>query len=58
MVTCYRITVSQLKQSGNMLHMVMISQNPKAKTKEGKRGEELIMNKQVYSWTQNVNGLA
>jgi formylglycine-generating enzyme len=34
-----------------------INQNPKAKTKEGKRGEELIMNKQVYSWSQNVNGL-
>ena len=26
-------------------------------TKEGKRGEELIANKQVYPWTQNVNGL-
>jgi len=25
--------------------------------KEGKRGEELITNKQVYSWSQNVNGL-
>ncbi len=34
-----------------------INQNPKPKKKEGQRGEELIMNKQVYSWSQNVNGL-
>ena len=25
--------------------------------KDKKRGEELIANKQVYSWSQNVNGL-
>jgi gliding motility-associated lipoprotein GldJ len=35
----------------------LINQNPRSKTKEGKRGEELIMNKQVFSWSQNVNGL-
>jgi len=34
-----------------------IGQNPRPSTKEGKRGEELIMNKQVYPWSQNVNGL-
>ena len=35
----------------------LVNQNPNAKRKEGKRGEELIMNKQVYSWSHNVNGL-
>jgi sulfatase modifying factor 1 len=35
----------------------LISQNPKPKKKEGKRGEELVMNKQVYSWGNNINGL-
>jgi gliding motility-associated lipoprotein GldJ len=35
----------------------LLNQNPNAKRKEGKRGEELIMNKQVYSWSHNVNGL-
>lgn len=34
-----------------------INQNPRPSTKEGKRGEELIQNKQVYPWAQNVNGL-
>ena len=34
-----------------------IGQNPIPSRKEGKRGEELIANKQVYSWSQNVNGL-
>jgi formylglycine-generating enzyme len=34
-----------------------VNQNPQASKKEGKRGEELIANKQVYSWAQNVNGL-
>ena len=34
-----------------------INQNPQPSRKEGKRGEELIANKQVYSWSQNVNGL-
>ena len=35
----------------------LINQNPKPKKKEGKRGEELVMNKQVYSWSTNVNSL-
>lgn len=35
----------------------LITQNPRKKTKDQGRGEELIMNKQVYSWSQNVNGL-
>lgn len=35
-----------------------ISQNPLPSSKDGKRGEELIVNKQVYSWgNNNVNGL-
>jgi formylglycine-generating enzyme required for sulfatase activity len=34
-----------------------INQNPQPSRKEGKRGEELIANKQVYSWSQNVNGM-
>lgn len=34
-----------------------IKQNPNTKVKEGKRGEELIMNRQVYTWSSNVNGL-
>lgn len=34
-----------------------VNQNPQASKKEGQRGEELITNKQVYSWAQNVNGL-
>jgi len=34
-----------------------INQNPHPSTKEGKRGEELVSNKQVYPWSQNVNGL-
>jgi gliding motility-associated lipoprotein GldJ len=37
--------------------LAYIQQNPNVKKKEGKRGEELIMNRQVYSWSQNVNGL-
>jgi gliding motility-associated lipoprotein GldJ len=35
----------------------LINQNPRPSVKEGKRGEELAMNKQVYPWSQNVNGL-
>src|SRR5690606_4011292 len=35
----------------------LVGQNPNPSRKEGKRGEELITNKQVYSWSQNVNGL-
>jgi len=34
-----------------------IKQNPNVKVKEGKRGEELIMNRQVYTWSTNVNGV-
>jgi formylglycine-generating enzyme len=34
-----------------------INQNPRISTKEGKRGEELHMNKQVYPWSNNYNGL-
>lgn len=35
----------------------LIDQNPKKRTKESNRGEELVMNQQVYSWSMNVNGL-
>ena len=35
----------------------LIGQNPRPSIKEGKRGEELQSNKQVYPWAQNVNGL-
>lgn len=35
----------------------LIGQNPRTSLKEGKRGEELQSNKQVYPWAQNVNGL-
>ncbi len=35
----------------------LIYQNPRPSAKEGKRGEELAMNKQMYPWAQNVNGL-
>jgi gliding motility-associated lipoprotein GldJ len=31
-----------------------INQNPRPSTKEGKRGEELQSNKQVYPWTSNM----
>ena len=34
-----------------------VNQNPKPKKKDSQRGEELITNRQVYSWSQNVNGL-
>ena len=34
-----------------------ITQNPKKKKKSNGSGEELIKEKQVYSWSQNVNGL-
>ena len=34
-----------------------IGQNPGPSKKEGKHGEELIMNKQVYSWGTNTSGL-
>jgi len=32
----------------------LINQNPHPSTKEGKRGEELQTNKQVYPWTQDM----
>jgi len=35
----------------------LINQNPRPSTKEGKRGEELQANKQIYPWAHNVNGL-
>ena len=35
----------------------LVNQNPQPSKKEGVRGEELLTNKQVYSWGQNVNGL-
>ncbi|MBM3432449.1 MAG: gliding motility lipoprotein GldJ [Bacteroidetes bacterium] len=35
----------------------LIGQNPRPSYKEGKRGEELQQNKQVFPWSQNVNGL-
>src|SRR5580704_1897884 len=34
-----------------------IGQNPLPSHKDKQRGEELIANKQVYSWSNNVNGL-
>ena len=34
-----------------------VNQNPNPSTSPKKRGEELIGNKQVYSWSHNVNGL-
>ncbi|MBI5856372.1 MAG: SUMF1/EgtB/PvdO family nonheme iron enzyme [Sphingobacteriales bacterium] len=35
----------------------LINQNPHPSIKEGKRGEELASNKQMYPWAQNINGL-
>jgi formylglycine-generating enzyme len=35
----------------------LINQNPRPSMKEGKRGEELQSNKQIYPWSHNVNGL-
>jgi gliding motility-associated lipoprotein GldJ len=37
--------------------IALVGQNPQVSRKEGKRGEELITNKQVYSWSNNTNGL-
>ena len=37
--------------------LALVGQNPKPSKKEKQRGEELLTNKQVYSWSQNVNGL-
>lgn len=35
----------------------LVNQNPRPSLKEGKRGEELHSNKQVYPWAVNYNGL-
>ena len=35
----------------------LMAQNPRPSIKEGKRGEELLMNKQIYPWSHNPNGL-
>jgi formylglycine-generating enzyme len=35
----------------------LIGQNPRPSKKAGKRGEELTMNKQIYPWSHNPNGL-
>jgi gliding motility-associated lipoprotein GldJ len=35
----------------------LVNQNPQASKSDKKRGEELVANKQVYSWSQNVNGM-
>jgi len=37
--------------------LAYIAQNPQPRRKEKNRGEEMIMNKQVYSWSNNFNGL-
>ncbi|MEI9958880.1 MAG: SUMF1/EgtB/PvdO family nonheme iron enzyme [Ferruginibacter sp.] len=33
------------------------AQNPSPRKKEGKNGEELLSNQQIYSWSNNPNGL-
>lgn len=35
----------------------LITQNPRPSAKEGKRGEELTMNKQIYPWSHNPSGM-
>ena len=35
----------------------LIAQNPAPRKKEGKPGEELFLNQQIYSWSKNPNGL-
>ncbi len=35
----------------------LLDQNPKPRKKEGKSGEELLSNQQIYSWSKNPNGL-
>ena len=57
MVSCCPIIVCQQKLSGNMQLWVISTRTPTPSKKEGKRGEELITNKQIYPWSQNVNGL-
>ena len=35
----------------------ILDQNPAPRKKEGKSGEELISNQQIYSWSKNPNGM-
>jgi formylglycine-generating enzyme len=35
----------------------ILAQNPSPRKKEGKGGEELVSNQQIYSWSNNPNGL-
>jgi gliding motility-associated lipoprotein GldJ len=35
----------------------ILDQNPAPRAKEGKSGEELLSNQQIYSWSNNPNGL-
>jgi sulfatase modifying factor 1 len=35
----------------------LIAQNPHPQKKESQRGDEIILNQQIYSWSQNPNGL-
>jgi formylglycine-generating enzyme len=35
----------------------LIAENPRPSRKEGKRGEELTMNKQIYPWSSKMTGL-
>ncbi len=35
----------------------ILDQNPAPRKKEGKSGEELVSNQQIYSWSKNPNGL-
>jgi gliding motility-associated lipoprotein GldJ len=37
--------------------LAYLGQNPQPRRKEKQRGEEVVMNKQVYSWSNNFNGL-
>jgi gliding motility-associated lipoprotein GldJ len=37
--------------------LALVKNNPQTKIKQGKRGEEMIMNRQVYTWSANINGL-
>jgi gliding motility-associated lipoprotein GldJ len=37
--------------------LAYIGQNPQPRRKEKARGEELVANKQIYSWNNNYNGL-
>jgi len=35
----------------------LVAQNPAPRKKEGKSGEELVANQQIYTWGKNVNGM-